>query len=73
MDENENLISDKGIIANTFNLHFSTIGSNVGNSILPGQGHFSDFLNLSNVNNRPFLESSASFFLIPTIPEEIDF
>ena len=34
MDENENLISDPRKIANIFNDHFATIGSNVQQKIL---------------------------------------
>ena len=40
-DDTGQLISDKNTIANTFNQHFSTIGSRVGNSISPG--HFFNF------------------------------
>ena len=66
------LISDKGIIANTFNHHFASIGENVGNSILPGQGNFRDFLNQKDVNNKPFIDPPNSFFLSPTIPDEVE-
>ena len=72
IDENDCMISDKGVIANTFNHHFSTIGSNVGNSILSGHGHFTDYLNVRDVNNKPHLNPPNTFYLGPTIPEEID-
>ena len=69
---NGNLISDKGIIANTFNYHFSTIGANVGNSILSGHGNFRDYLNLCDVNNKPFIDPPNTFFINPTIPVEVE-
>ena len=71
-DDTGNLISDKGTIANTFNHHFATIGSKVGDSILPGQGNFRDFLTKRDVNNKPFIDPPNSFFLSPTIPDEIE-
>ena len=56
LDDTGDLVSDKGIIANTFNNHFVNIGEKVGNSIPPGQGDFRDFLNARDVNNRPFID-----------------
>ena len=73
LDEiNGNLISDKGIIANTFNRHFATIGNRVGNSILPGHGNFSDFLNRRDSNNKSYINPPNTFFLSPTVPEEVE-
>ena len=71
MDRNHNLVSDNGIIANTFNRHFSTIGSNVGNLIPQGNGSFRDYFTLRDTNNRPFLDFSETFFLNPAVPDEV--
>ena len=71
IDDCDDLITDKGIIANTFNDHFSSIGQKVGSSILPGQGHYKDYLNKCDVNNKPFINPPNSFFLSPTVPDEV--
>ena len=58
-------------LANTFNQHFATIGLKVGNSILPVDGHFSDFLTKRDVKNKPFIDLLYAFYLSPTIPDEV--
>ena len=52
MDENENLISDPWKIANIFNDHFATIGSNVQQKIPIERGNFKDYLNKRDVNGN---------------------
>ena len=67
-----NLISDTKIIANKFNIHFSSIGEQVALKIPPGKGNFRDFFNKRDSNNVPFINQPNSFYLEPTIPQEIE-
>ena len=67
-----NLISDTNIIANKFNLHFSTIGQQVALKIPPGKGNFRDFLTKRDNNNTPFINQPNTFYLDPSIPQEIE-
>ena len=71
---NHRLIGDPTKVANTFDEHFATIGSKIGNKIPPESGSFRDYLTKRNCNGKPFIHpNSASFFLSPTTPGEIEF
>ena len=67
-----NLISDTNIIANKFNNYFSTIGEQVSIRIPAGNGNFRDFLTKRDSNNIPYINQPNSFYLEPTIPQEIE-
>ena len=71
MDENENL-SDPRKIANIFNHHFATIGSNVQQKSQIEPGNFKDYPNKRDVNGNIYINpDGSSFFLSPTVPAEI--
>ena len=70
---NGRLIGDPTKVANIFNEHFATIGSKIGNKIPPESDSFPDYLIKRNRNGKPFIyPTSASFFLSPTTPGEIE-
>ena len=72
MDENGNLISDATKIANIFNDHYSTIGTKVQQKIPTQPGNFKPYFRKKRSDGRFFINpDGSSFFLSPTIPEEI--
>ena len=71
MDDQNNLISDPKKIANIFNDHFSTVGSNVDRKIPRVAGSYKSYLSKRDLNDKPFLDPPGSFFLTPVIPLEI--
>ena len=71
-DESKNVISDPRKIVNIFNDHFSTIGTKVQQKIPVEHGNFEDYLNKRDKNGKLFINPDGnSFFLGPTVPEEI--
>ena len=64
MDANENLISDPRKIANIFNDHFATIGSNVQQKIPIEPGNFKDYLNKRDVNGTIYINPDGSSFFL---------
>ena len=71
MDDQNNLISDPTKIANIFNNHFSTVGTKVDSKIPHVPGSYKTYLTKKDINNKPFLNPSYSFFLSPTVPPEV--
>ena len=72
-DENDSLISDPKIIGNIFNDHFSTLGAKVQQKIPNVQGDFRDYLKRKGKNNKAVINPDGhSFFLSPTIPDEVE-
>ena len=72
LDENKNLISDPRKIVNIFNDHFSTIGTKVQQKIPVEPGNFKDYLNKRDINGNLYINPGGnSFFLGPTVPDEI--
>ena len=63
MDENENLISDPRKIANIFNDHFATIGSNVQQKIPIERGNFKDSTNGMLMAIYTLIPMEVHFFL----------
>ena len=70
----DQLISDPKKVANTFNMHFSTLGSNVQKKIPVEAGSFKDFLTKRNKDGKLHINPNGhTFFLGPTVPEEVFF
>ena len=73
LDESNNIISDPKIIGNIFNDHFSTLGAKVQLKIPHEQGDFREYLKRRGSDNKVIINpGDHSFFLSPTIPEEIE-
>ena len=72
LDENNNLISDSKKIVNLFNEHFSTLGTKIGEQIPVVPGNFNDYLNKKDKNGKLIINSTNSFFLAPTVPNEVE-
>ena len=73
MDESNNLISDPQIIGNIFNDHFSTLGVKVQQKIPHEEGDFREYLKKRGRDNKAIINpDDHSFFLSPTIPDEIE-
>ena len=73
MDESNNIISDPKIIGNIFNDHFSTLGAKVQQKIPHEHGDFREYLSKKgNENVARINPEGHSFFLSPTLPEEIE-
>ena len=72
LDKNDNLISHPKKIANTFNDHFSTIGSNNEQRIPHAPGNFKDYFSKKDSNGKLLLNPPNSFFLSPTVPAEVE-
>ena len=73
MDENNNIISDSKIIANIFNDHFSALGAKVQQKIPLEQGDFRDYFKKRGKDNKAVINPGGhSFFLSPTVPDEIE-
>ena len=73
LDENDNIISDSKSIANIFNDHFSTLGAKVQQKIPLEQGDFRDYLKKKGKDNKVVINPDGhSFFLSPTLPDEIE-
>lgn len=73
LDENDNIISDSKSIANIFNDHFSTLGAKVQQKIPLEQGDFRDYLKKRGKDNKVVINPDGhSFFLSPTLPDEIE-
>ena len=72
LDTNKNLISDPKKVSNIFNEHFSSIGSTIEQKIPFQPGNFNDYLIRKDNNNKLIINSeNNSFFLSPTVPEEV--
>ena len=72
MDENNNLISDPTKIANIFNDHFSSLGSKVQQKIPNQAGDYRSYFRKRRNDGKPCINpDGSSFFLSPTVPEEI--
>ena len=73
MDESNNLISDPKIIGNIFNDHFSTLGVKVQQKIPHEEGDFREYLKKRGRDDKAIINpNDHSFFLSPTIPDEIE-
>ena len=73
MDEDNNLISDPKIISNIFNDHFSTLGAKVQQKIPVEPGDFREYLGKKSNDNRFIINPDGrTFFLSPTLPDEIE-
>ena len=73
MDESNNIISDPKIIGNIFNDHLSTLGAKVQQKIRHEQGDFREYLKRKGKDNKAIINpEDHSFFLSPTIPDEIE-
>ena len=72
LDKNDNLISHPKKIANTFNDHFSTIGSNIEQRIPHAPGNLKDYFSKKDSNGKLLLNPPNSFFLSPTVPAEVE-
>ncbi len=73
LNENENVVSDPKIISNVFNSYFSTIGPEIERKIPTVPGSFKDYFNRKGENGKLLINpSNASFFLLPTVPGEIE-
>ena len=73
LNENNNLVSDPRIISNVFNYYFSNVGPNIERKIPTAPGSFKDYFNKRDVNGKLLINSNnSSFFLIPTVPNEIE-
>ena len=69
----DDLVSDPKIISNIFNNYFSTIGPDIERKIPSVPGSFKDYFKLKDKNGKLAINpNNASFFLSPTVPEEID-
>ena len=67
-----NFINDPKEIANIFNDHFSCLGSNVQDKIPFEHGDYNSYLSQRSKEGRLFINpNGCSFFLTPTISEEI--
>ena len=72
MDENQNIISDKKIIAEIFNDHFSALGAKVQQKIPVIEGNYNSYLYKRSPNGKHVINpDGCTFFLSPTIPDEI--
>ena len=72
MDENENIISDKKIVAEIFNNHFSTLGTKVQQKIPVVEGSYNSYLYKRSPNGKHVINPDGyTFFLSPTRPDEI--
>ena len=73
LDDDNNLVSDPRKISNVFNYYFSTLGPEIERNIPIVPGDFKIVLNKSDINGKPSINpSNASFFLSPTVPDEIE-
>ena len=72
LDGNNNLITDPKKISNTLNNHFSTIGSKLEQKNPFTPGNFRDYFNKKDRNGNFIINSANSFFLIPTVPGEVE-
>ena len=73
MDANKNLISDPKKVSNIFNDHFSSIGSKIEQKIPFQPGNYNDYLNKKDNSNKLIINfENNSFFLSPTVPEEVE-
>ena len=72
MDENQNITSDKKIIPEIFNNHFSTLGANVQQRIPVVEGSYNSYLYKRSPNGKHVINpDGCTFFLSPTRPDEI--
>ena len=70
MDENQNIISDKKIISEIFNDHFSALGAKVQQKIPVIEGNYNSYLYKRSRNGKHVINpDGCTFFLSPTIPD----
>ena len=68
----DKIISDPKQNANTFNAHFSTLGSKVQQKIPIERGSYKDYLYKKNKNGHYYINNAGHvFFLTPTDPKEV--
>ena len=72
LDMNNNLVSDPKKVSNTFNDHFSTIGSKIEQKIPFAPGNVQDYFNKKDKDGKLIINSANSFFLTPTVPGEVE-
>ena len=72
LDKNDNLISQPKKIANIFNDHFATNGSNIEQRIPHASGNFKDYFSKNDNNGNLLLNPTNSFFLSPTVPAKVE-
>ena len=72
MDDNQNIISDSTAIAKIFNDHFSTLGAKVQQKIPVVDGSYNSYLYKKSTRGEQIINpNGVTFFLSPTIPDEI--
>ena len=68
----DKIVSDPKQNANTFNLHFSKLGSNVQKKIPIERGSYNDYLYKRNKNGEYYINNAGNvFYLSPTDPKEV--
>ena len=72
MDDNQNIISDSTAIAKIFNDHFSALGAKVQQKIPVVDGSYNSYLYKKSTRGEQIINpNGVTFFLSPTIPDEI--
>ena len=72
LNESGNLISDPRLVSNIFNNYFSKIGPSIERRIPVVPGSFRHYLEKCDKDNKKIINpENSSFFLSPTVPDEI--
>ena len=73
LDINQNVTSDSLKIANIFNDHYATLGSNVQQKIPTQEGDYNFYLDKRDKNGRRFINpDGCTFYLSPAGPGEVE-